>query len=577
MGPGDGGASHCLPNRNERRPDELDPTPLDPTLVAALVPLGACKDDADTGDTGSPRDPAVLCVNAGTLIDGSEADPQTDRLVVVRDGTIEAVVDASESSARDCGRTLDAGDAWVIPGLFDMHTHVTLTERRLNPMIGRLSTTWDEEIARWMLRAQLFWGVTTVRDTAALFDEGLALRASVGAGDIPGPRLFMAGPLLEGSEPVWSGGISVSLASDEVVAAEVERQADAGFDFLKVYTTLGPEQTRIAIETAHARGLRVLSHLGATTWEEAVGMGIDRPVHSLPYTDWNRQDPSAPDVLALLDSMAAAGIANDPTIEVFAKMYHPQAAELVPAEVLATVPDTMRSAWEAEMAQYSAELKYGYANGIYDQALGILLDYVAIARAAGVPLLAGTDQACPLRGPGLVAARGAGLAGRGRHPERRTRPDGHGGRRGVARDRRHGRNPGGRQGGGPGSPGRRSARRHRQRRRGRGGRAGGRGARPERARRPVSTGASAADPRAGPDRNTLRHRISFAGTQIAASQVSTKPDRFRYLFTRRRLQFEVAPRPPSSTAFPGPRPAPRPQNRTNRTGLLRGRSGGLGS
>ena len=65
----------------------------------------------------------------GTLIDGDGGAPQTNRLILINDSKIKTIVDGGEQAKFKCKSLIDAHDKFVIPGLIEMHGHVTMTYR----------------------------------------------------------------------------------------------------------------------------------------------------------------------------------------------------------------------------------------------------------------------------------------------------------------------------------------------------------------------------------------------------------------------------------------------------------------
>jgi len=140
-----------------------------------------------------------------------------------------------------------------MPGLADMHVHLT--------------GGWDGETTDMLgyqryLNALLYAGVTTVLDTGNVQPYILQLRQEVSNGRLLGPRIYCAGALIEGPDPVWPE-ISLSISSASQIPALVQRQKSLGVDVLKAYTGLSiPEVTRLAAEGRKV-GLRVFVDQGS--------------------------------------------------------------------------------------------------------------------------------------------------------------------------------------------------------------------------------------------------------------------------------------------------------------------------
>src|SRR5690242_7498747 len=124
----------------------------------------------------------TVAITGGTVIDvrtGAQHPNTTMLIDGDRIATLE--VDVPEQA-----RVIDATGMWLLPGLVDMHAHTTGT-----PMKHRIHHLY------------LAYGVTTVRDTGGNLTLLRLLRDRIEGGKHTGPRIFLAGPLLDGATPVW--------------------------------------------------------------------------------------------------------------------------------------------------------------------------------------------------------------------------------------------------------------------------------------------------------------------------------------------------------------------------------------
>ena len=193
------------------------------------------------------------------MIDGSGQPPienatvtiEGDRIVGVQTGAVEVPAGA---------RVIEAGGLTILPGLIDMHVHAQ----------------------DWMWPLFLRFGVTSVRDLGSDLDSILKARDEERAGRMKAPRIFAAGPLLDGVPPMWGEGWSgtLGLGSADEARAAAERLLDRGVDVLKVYQRLSLDATRAVIEAATARGVPVAGHLSAVRAEQAAELGIGTIEHA---------------------------------------------------------------------------------------------------------------------------------------------------------------------------------------------------------------------------------------------------------------------------------------------------------
>jgi hypothetical protein len=145
---------------------------------------------------------------------------------VIRGDRIEAV--GTNVSVPAGAQILDVSGATVMPGLADMHVH----------LLGG----WDGEGVdilgyRRYLSSLLYAGVTTVLDTGNVQPYVLQLRQETEAGRLLGPRIYCAGPVVDGADPVWPP-ISASVSSVEQIPKLVSQLKASGVDILKAYVGL---------------------------------------------------------------------------------------------------------------------------------------------------------------------------------------------------------------------------------------------------------------------------------------------------------------------------------------------------
>ena len=137
----------------------------------------------------APRaEPSALAVTHVTVIDGTGGHPQSDRTVLISD---DRIVTISASSAPEGVRVIDGRGKFLIPGLCDMHVHLA-------------GVTADPKWSRTTLLPLLIAnGVTTIRDMGGDLAALQSWRKEIAEGKIIGPRIYAAGPMLDGgqSEP----------------------------------------------------------------------------------------------------------------------------------------------------------------------------------------------------------------------------------------------------------------------------------------------------------------------------------------------------------------------------------------
>jgi imidazolonepropionase-like amidohydrolase len=136
-------------------------------------------------------------------------------------------------------------DSFVLPGLTDMHIHLPFTR-----------FPGDAEYTALLL---LRHGVTSARVCGGTAPNAMdELRTRIETGEVPGPRFFSCGPIVDGADPVLPDSRSVSDPGEAI--ALVEELATRGVDCIKAYHRLDSATTVALREAAHAHGLPIIGH-----------------------------------------------------------------------------------------------------------------------------------------------------------------------------------------------------------------------------------------------------------------------------------------------------------------------------
>jgi len=260
----------------------------------------------------------VVVVRAATLIDGAGARPLHDQEVLIRGDRIAAVYARGAQPAPDGAQVLDLGDATLLPGLIDCHTHIFLQGEV--PEAGGydvqlLNYPASYRVARAIVAARraLEQGFTTIRDVetegAGYGDVGI--QRAINEGIIPGPRMFVAtraisstgGYQLEGYAPEITVPKGAQLIDGPVEARKAAReQLDNGADWIKVYMThrswvdeqgalvsqptLTVEELRAIVDEAHGWRRKVACHAyNGIGLQRALDGGCDSIEHGLELSD----------------------------------------------------------------------------------------------------------------------------------------------------------------------------------------------------------------------------------------------------------------------------------------------------
>jgi imidazolonepropionase-like amidohydrolase len=258
----------------------------------------------------SSAEPVV--VRAGKMLDVEQGVYLTDRAIRIEDGRVASITPWSAGS-RGGGRLIDWSAYTVLPGLIDLHTHLVgdISSADVAAPLSS-SAARDALMGAAHARATLFAGFTTVRDVGtyrALVD--VALRNAINAGQIEGPRMYVAGAFVT----VTNGGGEVTglpegmVVPDEMrrgvannateVRARVRELLAGGADFIKIIATgavftsgttpsaaeYTEDEIHAAVEEAAKAGTFVAAHAhGAGGIKSAIRAGV-RTVEHASYLD----------------------------------------------------------------------------------------------------------------------------------------------------------------------------------------------------------------------------------------------------------------------------------------------------
>ena len=214
------------------------------------------------------------------VIDGKGNPPQTGMVLIIKDSIIYDVAKMKGYQFPENTKNINAKGKYIIPGLFDMHAHVTVLPIDSNK---RLIDKYDKEASFASLKTMLAYGITTVRNPSAPTNDGVELRELVRHNEsILSPNIYTSGAALKRYRSYF--GPFAVVTTKEDVRKEVIKQINAGVDFIKVYATLNPNLVKAAIDEAHKHNIKVIGHLQNTTWTEAAKLGIDYITHAAPWS-----------------------------------------------------------------------------------------------------------------------------------------------------------------------------------------------------------------------------------------------------------------------------------------------------
>jgi imidazolonepropionase-like amidohydrolase len=212
----------------------------------------------------------VIALEHVRVIDGTGAPAREDQTVVLANGKIESIASAVSATVPKDAQVLDLHGYSLIPGLIGMHDHMFYPMG--NGVYGEMAYSFP--------RLYLAGGVTTIRTTGSLEPyTDLEVKQKIDAGEMPGPKIHVTGPYLEGKGS-WVLQAH-KLTGSEDATKTVNFWLDQGVDNFKGYNFLTRDELAAAIKAAHARGAKVTAHLCSIGFREAAALGIDDLEHGL--------------------------------------------------------------------------------------------------------------------------------------------------------------------------------------------------------------------------------------------------------------------------------------------------------
>ena len=279
-----------------------------PRLVAAWFALAGAT--ALLGaDAAKPEEKklVLIAVKAAHLVVPQTGTVLSDQLVLIEGDKVKSVGSAAEllPTLPAGTKVIDLGNATILPGLIDCHTHVTSQPENFYEDIFRKSPIDEAITAHLFARRTLEAGLTAFRNVGADNYVDFSLRNAINTGKIPGPRMLASGPALSAtgghgdlnrmSPTVHVDGINGIAAGPDAIRKKIRENVKYGADLIKILATAGVlseeesvglpqytlEEMKTAVDEAALWGKKVAAHAhGAEGIKMAIRAGVTSIEHA---------------------------------------------------------------------------------------------------------------------------------------------------------------------------------------------------------------------------------------------------------------------------------------------------------
>lgn len=332
--------------------------------------------------TRIPSGPVVI--RNVTLFDSESARAIPSQTVVITGNRITQI--GSDVAIPAGAQVIDGTGKTLLPGLFDMHVHVTESDGPLN----------------------IAAGVTSVRDLANDIDAVLDLKKQWDSGTAIGPRIILAG-IIDGPGP-FAGPTKVIVDTEAEAKAAIDRYASLGYEQIKIYNSVRKGLVPFIVRYSHQRGRRVSGHVPAfMRAEDVVRLGYDEIQHTnFLFLNFYRDltdtrgparfiavaqrgadlDFDSEEVRSFIALLKERGTVIDPTVSVLEELFTARKGTTSP--VYEAIAQRLPPQVRRNTITGGLPVPEGM-DAKYRQSFRKVLQMVKALYDAGIPIVAGTD------------------------------------------------------------------------------------------------------------------------------------------------------------------------------------------
>jgi imidazolonepropionase-like amidohydrolase len=236
----------------------------------------------------------TLALIGATVYASATSEAMRDAVVLVEGDRIAAVGKRGAVKIPKGAQTIDCSGKTIVAGFWNSHVHF---ETGWNNAATRPATELEKHMQEMLTR----WGFTTVWDLGSDPGNSFALRKRVESGEVPGPKILLAGDIFpKNGHPVY---LPPEMQLPEVASAEQAAQMATddlkmGYDGMKLFTGafMGDKPVinmdlaivKAAVEVAHAQGKPVFAHpQNQVGLDNAIDGGVDILAHTIPSIEFH--------------------------------------------------------------------------------------------------------------------------------------------------------------------------------------------------------------------------------------------------------------------------------------------------
>lgn len=327
---------------------------------------------------------AMLLFNGLFTADGQDLvikniniiDVETGKLsenmdVVVNKTMIQSITQSSSESTYLAETTIiDGTGQYLTPGFINTHIHVAIGTVGFDMSDGAPKLEMDilDEVPGYSMHMLLANGITTSRDPSGKTEVTTFVKEEIENRTLIGPELFVAGSVID---TTYFKNLVATVKTEEDIRKEINNQYREGVDYIKLYTSLNPDQLEAGIDEAHKLGLETIAHLENTSWTEAARLGIDNIVHIIPgneqllpmqhreeftknilmgtqwfYKWFEYVDLNGPEIDEMIRELKQNDVPVDPTLVLFHSVFFANEDIYQQNPALQYVPEAMVENWK---------------------------------------------------------------------------------------------------------------------------------------------------------------------------------------------------------------------------------------